>query len=58
VFKNEAEGIKSGKINTDSNGRSTGIGVLVFSTRANAQKFVKDYNGVDLDGQPVKLEIE
>eukprot|EP00475_Leptophrys_vorax_P032546 TRINITY_DN5034_c0_g1_i2.p1 TRINITY_DN5034_c0_g1~~TRINITY_DN5034_c0_g1_i2.p1 ORF type:complete len:221 (-),score=68.25 TRINITY_DN5034_c0_g1_i2:62-724(-) len=58
VFKNEAEGVKSGKINADANGRSTGTGVLTFSSLAFAQKFVKDYDGVDLDGQPIKLELE
>jgi RNA recognition motif-containing protein len=44
-------------VNVDSDGRSLGTGVIAFTTRADAVKFLKEYDGVDLDGQPIKLEL-
>lgn len=57
VFKS-FEGFKSGKINLDNQGKSTGTGILVFSNGSLASKFVREYDNVELDGQPLKLEVE
>jgi RNA recognition motif-containing protein len=56
VFK-DCEGFESAKVFTDANGKSTGTGVIVFQNEVSAQQFLRDYDGVELDNQPLKLEL-
>jgi len=41
----------------DKNGRSTGSAEVVFNDRASALEAIKRYNGVPLDGKPMKLSL-
>lgn len=41
----------------DSNGRSLGTCELVFRSRSGAQKAIKQYNNVPLDGKSMKIEV-
>lgn len=53
----EFGGIESTSIFYNREGASTGAGEVVFKGRQSAEKALRKYNGVTLDGKPMRLEI-
>lgn len=49
--------MKKADLHFDKGGRSLGTGELVYSSRGAAMKAIKQYQGIPLDGRPMKLEI-
>ncbi|KAL6574747.1 hypothetical protein OROMI_012032 [Orobanche minor] len=49
--------LKSCSIHYDRSGRSEGTAEVVFSRRRDAESAIMRYNGVQLDGMPMKIEI-
>jgi len=49
--------VESIKISYDSSGRSLGKAGVVFRSKYDAEQAVKEYHGVDIDGQKMKVEI-
>jgi hypothetical protein len=43
---NSVEGLNTADVQYDASGRSQGFAILKFSSSADAENFVKDYNGV------------
>eukprot|EP00982_Pelagococcus_subviridis_P001143 9166-Pelagococcus_subviridis.AAC.3 len=49
--------VKKAGLNFDENGRSKGTAEIIFASPASAQKAIQTYNGVKLDGRPLKIEL-
>eukprot|EP00243_Klebsormidium_subtile_P012484 TRINITY_DN7660_c0_g1_i2.p1 TRINITY_DN7660_c0_g1~~TRINITY_DN7660_c0_g1_i2.p1 ORF type:complete len:272 (+),score=49.77 TRINITY_DN7660_c0_g1_i2:155-970(+) len=49
--------LKRSEINFDKSGRSKGTAEVVFARKQDAMKAVSRYDGVALDGKPMKIEI-
>jgi len=49
--------LKKADLHYDKSGKSLGTGELCYGSRGAAVKALKQYNGVPLDGRPMKLEI-
>lgn len=49
--------MKSAGLNFDQNGRSKGTAEVVLARRQDATQAIKTYNGVKLDGRPLKIEL-
>jgi len=50
--------MRSSAIHYDSTGRSLGTAHVIFSESASAVKACRQYNGVHLDGRPMKITID
>ncbi|PWA03287.1 hypothetical protein BB558_000546 [Smittium angustum] len=49
--------VRKAALNFDSRGKSKGNGEVVFSKSSDAYRAVEKYNGVTLDGRPMKIEV-
>lgn len=54
---NQMDGYRSSKIDMTPDKKSLGTGEIVFKNKNSAAAFVKEYDGVELDGQPLKLVL-
>jgi THO complex subunit 4 len=50
-------GLKSADVQFNANGRSEGFAILKFDNKQNASSFKEEYDGVSLDGRPLKIEF-
>jgi hypothetical protein len=49
--------VKKHGLNFDQNGRSKGTAEVIFANRQSAMQAIKSYNGVKLDGKPLRIEL-
>ena len=49
--------MKKHGLNFDQNGRSKGTAEVIFADRQAATEAIKSYNGVKLDGKPLRIEL-
>ncbi|KAI9310257.1 hypothetical protein BX666DRAFT_2126325 [Dichotomocladium elegans] len=49
--------VEKARITFDRSGRSTGVARIKFTRNADAEKAIEKYNGVELDGQAMRIEI-
>ncbi|KAG4106130.1 hypothetical protein H8356DRAFT_923692 [Neocallimastix lanati (nom. inval.)] len=50
--------VKSAAINFLSNGKSKGTGQVIFIRSNDTRWTINKYNNVELDGRPMKIEVE
>ncbi|KAL6604380.1 hypothetical protein U3516DRAFT_758726 [Neocallimastix sp. 'constans'] len=50
--------VKSAAINFLSNGKSKGTGQVIFIRSNDTRWTIDKYNNVELDGRPMKIEVE
>jgi RNA recognition motif-containing protein len=46
------------KLVFDPSGRSTGVAVVKYNSIDDAERAIKKYNNVELDGQAMKIELK
>ena len=49
--------LKSTDVPTGANGNSKGFAIVVYKRRADAQRAMDQYNGVPLDGKPLRISL-
>ena len=49
--------VKKAGLNFDQNGRSKGTAEVILARRQDAVQAIKTYNGVKLDGRPLRIEL-
>ena len=49
--------VKKAGLNFDQNGRSKGTAEVILARRQDAMQAIKTYNGVKLDGRPLRIEL-
>ncbi|KAI8977605.1 hypothetical protein BDF20DRAFT_913920 [Mycotypha africana] len=50
--------VAKARIKFDQSGRSTGVAFVQYYEMADAEKAVETYNNIELDGQPMRIEIK
>jgi len=53
----DVSGLSSAEVQYDKSGRSEGKAILVFASTRDAEAFIDEYDGVNLDDRPMKLSI-
>ena len=54
----EFVGVKSSSLHCDKQGRSLGSAHVIFERKSEALKAVEKYNGMRLDGRPLKISVD
>lgn len=50
--------VSQAKLVFDASGRSTGVATIKYGSLSDAETAIKKYNNVELDGQPMRIELK